>query len=154
CRTARLRCGWRCTRDRGASRRRRPCSSPTSRGSSGSRRAGRCAREMRFQWAWLAPQIPLDLAARVGARCAGDAAAWMGPCAAEVEPRDRAPVLRAAQEGTKREQLVERRLAVEQMPAGQAVVRLQVDRRENLLAYDEPGQVGRVGGQGLDDALA
>ena len=72
--------------------------------------------------------IGKDLPRRVLAGGAGDAAARMGSGAAQVQPVDRRAVLRPAEDRPHREQLIERRLAVKDVPAGQPVGRLEIAR--------------------------
>ena len=52
--------------------------------------------------------------------------------AAQVEPVDRHPVAGVAEERPPEEELVEARLGVERVAAGEAVVALEVDRRQDL----------------------
>ena len=58
------------------------------------------------------------------------------PDAAQVEPVDRQAVAAAAEERPPQEELVEGLLAVERMAAGQAVVALEVERRDHLAGAD------------------
>ena len=58
----------------------------------------------------------------------------MGAGAAQVQPLERQPVAGVAEERPPEEELVERRLGVERMAAGQAVVALEVERRQDLAA--------------------
>ena len=56
--------------------------------------------------------------------------------AAEEEPADGGPVLRPVEQRAHREDLVEGRLAVEGVAAGEAVGLLEVDGREDLASDD------------------
>ncbi len=64
---------------------------------------------------------------------AGDAAARVRARAAQVESRDGRAVPGPTEDRAHREELIERRLAVEDVAAGQAVGRLEVERRDDLL---------------------
>ena len=83
---------------------------------------------------------------RIGSRgvlagSAGDAAAWMCARAAQVECRDRRAVLGTAKDRAHREQLVERRLAVQDVASGEPVGGLEIARRDDLPMDDEPFDV-------------
>ena len=52
------------------------------------------------------------------------------------------------------EELVEARLAVERVPAGQAVVALEVERRQDLSFADETREPGRQRVERRDDLVA
>ena len=62
-----------------------------------------------------------DFARGVGAGCAGQAIAGMRAGAAEEEAADRSLVARPVEHGAHGEELVERELAVEDVPAGETV---------------------------------
>ena len=81
------------------------------------------------------------------------AAAGMGAGAAQVQAVDREPVAAAAEERPPQEELVERLLAVERMAAGQAVVALEVERRDHLAGADARGEPGREVVEHADDAV-
>src|SRR5206468_11159368 len=85
-------------------------------------------------------------AGRVPPRGTGDPAAGMCACPAQVEAPDPAkPVARVAEAGTPREELVERVLAVHRMPAGEAVLVLEVGRRYDVARHDSVRDAGRKG---------
>src|SRR5688572_19047646 len=70
----------------------------------------------------LTLQLFQDDATCVEARQACYAAARVCPSAAEIKSANRSAVLRPANDGTKREKLVERRLTVKCVSAGQAIL--------------------------------
>ena len=94
-----------------------------------------------------------DLAGRVLAGLAGDAAARMGARARQVEPLERQPVAGVAEERPPQEELVERRLAVQRVAAGQAVVALEIERASGPRARrTERAEPGRERLERRDDA--
>src|SRR6185503_1008942 len=95
-----------------------------------------------------------DLPGGVRSGTAGDPAARMGARARKVEPLEQEPVARLPQQGPPREELVERRLRVLDVPAGQAVARLHVDGRDHLARFDELAAAGRVSLERLDRDVA
>src|SRR5437868_10520983 len=80
------------------------------------------------------PQIAQHFPRAVVAGRAGDAAARMGARAAQVEPLERSAIVRVAQHRSRRPELIERKLAVEDVAADQAEVALEVRRRERAVA--------------------
>src|SRR5258706_15983511 len=95
-----------------------------------------------------------DLAAGVGARCARDPSARMGARAAEVEARDGRPVLGVAEDRPHGEELVECCLAVEEVAAGHAELRLDVDGREDLPRQNETLEARSIVGKNPLDVVA
>src|SRR5436309_14148714 len=73
-----------------------------------------------------------NLAARVRARCAGDAAAGVRARAAEVETANGRTVLCPTDDGAEGEELIERHLAVKGMSAREVVGAVEVERRDRL----------------------
>ena len=57
--------------------------------------------------------------------------------AAHVEVADGRAVLRPARDGTKKEELLERQLALEDVALGQAPLALEVERRDDLPVADD-----------------
>ena len=98
-------------------------------------------------------QLLEDLPRRVGAGAARDAAAGVCAATAEIQPLERGPVSRPPEQGTHREELVERLLAVEDVAAAQAECRLDVRRSENLPMHDERTEIRGKFNEGLLDAL-
>src|SRR3954452_15609273 len=89
-----------------------------------------------------------DLPRGEGARSTVQAGAWMGARSAEKQAIDRRTVARAAEERPRDEPLIERELAVEDVPAGHAVRALEIERRDHLSREDgrvEPRCVLRDG---------
>ena len=82
--------------------------------------------------------VAQDLARGVAPRIAGDAAARMGSGAAHIEALDRRAVAGVAQKRARGPELIQRHVAVHDVPAGQAECALQVQGRE-----DHPAQVPR-----------
>src|SRR5690349_1581707 len=74
--------------------------------------------------------------------------------AAEVEARDRRPVPRPSQDGAHREELVEGRLAVEDLAAPDAELLFEIDGRKNAAREDEFAEPGRVRLESLFDDLS
>src|SRR5688572_19716023 len=85
---------------------------------------------------------------------AHDPAARMRPRAALPEAVQRRAVLRPLGHGTQEEELVQRQLALEDVPLAQARDALDVRRRDHLLADDERLDVRRVLRERLDDGVA
>src|SRR3954451_22659192 len=77
-----------------------------------------------------------DLRRGEGARSTVQAGAWMGARSAEKQAIDRGTVARAAEERPRDEPLIERELAVEDVPAGHAVRALEIERRDHLSRED------------------
>ena len=69
----------------------------------------------------------------------------MAPGTGEVEPIEREPVARVAEQRAPQEELVEAVLAVHRVATGQAVVALEVERGEDLPRDDQPGEPRRDG---------
>src|ERR1700688_5217469 len=80
------------------------------------------------------PVIPKDHAGGVVAGGAGDAAAGMRAAAAVVEALQGPPIVGVAEHRPRREQLVQRQRAVEDIAAEQAELPLEVERRQDLPA--------------------
>src|SRR5258706_1005927 len=91
-----------------------------------------------------APETPEYPPGRVGARRAGDAAAGMRARATEIKPAYRRAVVGVAEHRPRREELVERERAVEDVPADQAEVALEVERREDFAGEYASLEVRRV----------
>ena len=90
-----------------------------------------------------APAVLQDLARRVVARDAGDAAARMGRRAAEIEPADRASIVGKTRRRALPEQLVERQFAVEDVAVRDVQDLLDVGRQQHLHVDDLRGEAGR-----------
>src|SRR3990170_3942237 len=84
-----------------------------------------------------------DLPRRVVSRRAHDAASGMGSRSAEVQVLDRRAILGPARDRPEEEELVRRELAVEDVPAREAELPLQIQRRQYLAVEDRLGQVRR-----------
>src|SRR5260221_7148364 len=91
-----------------------------------------------------APEIPEYLPRRVVARRAGDAAAGMRARATEIKPAYRRAVVGVAEHRPRREELVERERAMEDVPADQAGVALDGERREDFAGEYASLEVRRV----------
>src|SRR5882762_2009202 len=100
-----------------------------------------------------APEVPEYLPRRVVARCSGDAAAGVRARGAEVETFHRRAVVGVAEHGPRREELVERQRAVEDVPADHAEVALVVERREDFSREDARLEVRCVAVDGFDDGV-
>src|SRR5436305_2486235 len=85
-------------------------------------------------------QVREDLASGVLPRLPGDPAAGMRARATEIEAVDGEPVPGAAEERPPQEPLVERLLAVERVAAREAIVTLEVERRDHLAGDDARGE--------------
>src|SRR5262245_53652909 len=101
-----------------------------------------------------APPVREDLARRVVARRAGDAAPRMCAGAAEVEPVHRRAVARPARDRAHEEELVQHQVAVEDVPLGEPGGALQVERSEHVPGLDRARDVRRVTADRLDDLVA
>ena len=77
----------------------------------------------------------------------------MSACAAEVEPGNGRPVSGAAENRSHGKELIERRLAVQDMTAGESIRRFEIARSDHLLVNDETLDARRVPRQGVDDVL-
>ena len=76
-------------------------------------------------------EVGEDLTRRVPAGHAGHATARVRARPGQVEPGQRHPVARVAEQRPPGEERIETRLDVERMAAGQAVVALEVERRQD-----------------------
>ena len=77
----------------------------------------------------------------------------MGARAAEVESGDGRPVSGTAENRSHGKELIERRLAVQDVTAGESIRRFEIARRDHLLMNDETLDARRVPRQGADDVL-
>src|SRR6266568_1382777 len=102
----------------------------------------------------LVPEVPEDLVGGVVPRRAGHPAAGMGARAAQVEPADGRAVLRPPRDRAHEEELLQRQVAVEDVPLGEAVGALEVERRQDLPRLDRPRHVRRVPPDDLHHAVA
>ena len=75
---------------------------------------------------------------------AGDAAAGMRTRAAHVETLQRTAIVAVAEDRPRREQLVERERAVEDVAADQAELALEIERRQHPATDDARGEIRRV----------
>src|SRR5207245_6170726 len=87
-------------------------------------------------------------------RGAHDAAAGVRLRAAHVEVLDRRAVLRPARDRTEEEELLERQLALEDVPFGEAELAVEIEGREHLTADDDLLQVRSVPCDRVDDRVA
>src|SRR5664279_2029437 len=92
----------------------------------------------RLQPAAVAP----DLARRVVARHAADAAARVGTGAAHVEAGDGCAVVAVAEHRPRRPELVERHLAMHDVAADQSELALEVQRRQRDAADNRAPEAG------------
>src|SRR5205823_7270739 len=99
------------------------------------------------------PQAPYDLPARIRARRSRDSAAGMRPGAAEIQPLDRSPVPGPPQQWTKREELIERVLAMKNMPARQTVGLLQIQGRQDLAMNNNLTNIRRIFRKGFENCV-
>jgi len=76
------------------------------------------------------PEIAQDFASDVVAGRAGDAASGMPSRAAQIEPRDRATIIRVAQHRPRREYLPQIERAVEYVAADEAECSLEIEREK------------------------
>src|SRR5438067_7056894 len=95
-----------------------------------------------------------DLPGRVGARASGDASAWVRSGPTQVQPVGDKAVPPRAQHGPPSEELVQARFPVEGVALRQAVVPLEVERREDAPAHDQVAEPRRVLPQRLDHQVA
>ncbi len=86
--------------------------------------------------------------------CASDPTARMGSGSAEIETIDGRAVLRPTRNGSHKEELLETKVAVKNVAFGQSVGALQIERSQHLSSDDCTGDVRRVFGNFLDDAVA
>ncbi len=89
------------------------------------------------------PHVAQDLARRVVPRNAGHAAARMRAGAAEVQAAHRRPVVAVTEHRSRREQLVERQRAVEDVAADEPELALEIERRERATAEDAGLEIRR-----------
>src|SRR4029077_1039523 len=82
-------------------------------------------------------EVLQDLAGRILAGAAGDAAAGMRAGAAEVQPLQRDSIAGVAEQRAPHEEMVEALLRVERVPAREPELPLQVDGREDLAMRHE-----------------
>src|SRR5262245_53186527 len=101
--------------------------------------AGPCVRALR-----TSTQVARDDFRGVRARAAGDAAARMRAGAAQIQPSDWRRVLRPAEHGPHRVELIERVLALEDVAAGEPVLPFEVQRSEHLASEDRARNSRRV----------
>src|SRR3954469_4054046 len=99
-------------------------------------------------------EIGDHLAGGVLAGTAGDAAAGVGPGAAEVQAIECEAVAGVAEERAPHRPLVEARLGVEGMAATQAIARFEIHRGQDLAMADELGDPRRDRLERPDDGIA
>src|SRR3954470_14409323 len=92
-----------------------------------------------------------DLPCGILTRSPGQPVARMRAGSAEVKISKRRCVLRPSECGPHGEQLIQGKLAVETMSAGQSVYRLQIAGRDDLLVLHEPGHAWCVFLQRAED---
>src|SRR6266705_5281699 len=97
-----------------------------------------------------APTVLQDDPGRVPARRSHHPSSRVRPGAGHIKVIDRSPVAGPPEERAHREELVERHVAVADVPAGQAVDLLEVERREDLAVENGPAQVRDVRGESVD----
>src|SRR6185503_5333067 len=98
-------------------------------------------------------QVREDLARRILSGLPRDPAARVGSRRAQVEPVDGEAIPRAPEERPPEEPLVEGLLAVERVAAAQAVVALEVQRRDHLAGTNARGETRRQPVEDADDAI-
>src|SRR5882724_9550989 len=90
------------------------------------------------------PAIRDDRLRGIVAGRTGDAAAGMGTRATVIEAPERSAIVCIAQHGPRREQLVEREGAVEDVAAERAELLFQIERAQGLARDDARLEAGRV----------
>src|SRR5208282_2649727 len=91
-----------------------------------------------------AAQVRQDDLRGVMTRRTGDAAAWMGAGAAMIEPGNGTAVVSVSEHRARREQLIERHRAVENIAAEEAELAFEIERAQHLATDDARGKAGRV----------
>src|SRR5690606_2953807 len=99
-------------------------------------------------------EIAQDLAGGVVAGSPGDAASRVSAGAAEVETCNRHAVIGVAQHGTRREELIQRQLAVEDVAVDHAETPLKIERRQDLPGDDARLEIRGMPGHGLDHEIS
>src|SRR5580698_5945840 len=84
---------------------------------------------------------------------AGESVARMSAGAAEEESANRSFIPRPIQNRTHGEELIEREFAVEDVPAGEAVDRFEIARRDDLHRLDDLIEVRRMDSERFEDVL-
>src|SRR4030095_10004678 len=74
--------------------------------------------------------------------------------AAQIQPADWRTILRAANHRSKREELIERHLAMMNVAAAESVRRLEIERRDHSLSDHKALYVGRLFRQRIHERVA
>src|ERR1700692_4030189 len=77
----------------------------------------------------------------------------MRSVAAKEKSFHRSLIARPIEDRAHGEELVERKFAVENVPAGETVSRLQIERRDYVRRFDEFRQIWRMRGKRLNDSV-
>src|SRR6478735_9418553 len=85
-----------------------------------------------------------NLARRVSSRSPGQSGPWMGPTSAEIKVFNRRFVARPIQQGAHGEELVQRKVAVKNLPTRETVPLLQIKRRNNLVRENQLRKIRRI----------
>src|SRR6266496_6003454 len=100
-----------------------------------------------------ASEVPEYFPRRVVARSSRDASARMGARAAQVKAAHRRTVIGVAEHRARREQLIEGERAVEDVPADEAEIALEIERREDFSREDARLEIRRVAVHRFDDGV-
>src|SRR5258707_4290238 len=92
-------------------------------------------------------EVADDFADGVGARGSRQAVARMRAGTAEIKPTNRRFVTRPIENRPHGEELIERKLGVENVAAGKAINSFQIQRRDYLNGFDEARKIPSVGGE-------
>src|SRR5688572_23021253 len=108
----------------------------------------------RFSLSWKAlAEVAQHLAGAVVARRAGDAAAGMGAGAAQVQALQRSAIVGVSEHRPRRPQLIERKLAVEDVAADQAEIALEVGGGKRAVRDHAAAESRRMRLDHVEDAL-
>src|ERR1041384_1732744 len=91
---------------------------------------------------------------RIPPRRAHDPAAGMRRRPAHVKVLDRRAILRPTRRRTQKEELLERQLALEDVPLRQTKLTLEIQRRQHLTIANQALEVWRVLGNRVDHRVA
>src|SRR5688572_13434662 len=95
-----------------------------------------------------------NLQGGVSSRCPHDSPAGMCGGAAHVQVSNRSSVLSPSRRRTKKEQLLQRQFALEDVALRQSPLAFEVERRDDLAMTNDVGEIRRVLGDGVHDGIA
>src|SRR6202140_5736890 len=98
----------------------------------------------------FSPRIAKNFPRRVVSGHAGDAATGVSARAAHVQALQRAAIVTMTEDRSRREELVKRERAVEDIAPDQSELALEVERRQCVPGDDARGKIGRVTIDGSD----